>query len=62
MGVGEAGLPGARGLRAELGGQRNFGDVDTSVASRGKKPRKQKILGRGSDLQEPHVAPPESPW
>lgn len=42
MGVGEAGLPGARGLRAELGGQRNFGDVDTSVASRGKKPRKQK--------------------
>ena len=42
MGVGEAGFPGAQGLRVELGGQRHFGDVDTSVAGRGRKPRKQK--------------------
>lgn len=42
VGVGEAGLPGARGLRVELGGQCHFGDVDTSVAGRGRKPRKQK--------------------
>lgn len=42
IGVGEAGLPGAQGLRVELGGQCHFGDVDTSVAGRGRKPRKQK--------------------